>query len=399
MAKVVTDYRAVYAPHVWLEANAKFASDLLADVQSFEFEDDEKKPNEVTLIVNNPYNKYTDDPRFQEGVRFRTRWGYLGDFSDNYEVGIAKAAPVFPSPGTMPTLTMKAWDLRADMNRAASPTNYGAISSSSVAKKVAEKYKLETDIEESNDARKQMRVQPAGTTDIQYIMGLAGKLNWDCFIEGNILHFHKKKLDQTPVLTFHYFDDNTGTILEFKPDVKLQKPGKAKKGGSNTKDGKKASGSAGPNNGTVMGRYVVNATEAKFGGKVQTVPLQKPSPETDKNVNTAQAAGLKQKIDMSAVTATMKVVGTPRLKARTTIRIEGVGKTYSGNWRVASTKHKVDSKGYFTDVKLTRNGLNDGKKKADKTNDKTGGGGKNGPPQKVVEVNGVPATFGATKYK
>jgi hypothetical protein len=79
------------------------------------------------------------------------------------------------------------------------------------------------------------------------------------------------------------------------------------------------------------------------------------------------------KIDMKAVKASLTVAGTPRLVSKMMIRLENVGLTYSGNWRVVSTRHKIDSSGYVVEASLTRNALNKGKNedKNSKGNDKT----------------------------
>jgi len=410
MARPISSYRETVSPRVFLEADGEFAQDLLDDMQKFEFSDDEKKPNEVTLTINNPGFKYTDDKRFLEGVRFKVRWGFAGDFSGIFAVSISKAAPDFPKSGSMPTIIMKAWDIRADMGRISNPTNHGSVPSSRVAKNIAKRYNMDEDIEESNDARTKMRVQPAGTNDIQYLMSLASKLNWDCYIEGKTLHFHKKRLERDPVLTFRYFDDAVGTVMEFKPDVKLQKPSGVKKAGSNPKDAKGAGGSAGSNpaGDTALAKWRVNTNQAKFTELIRGTNVRSPggssstssTPENDKKVANIQAGAAKQKIDLSAVTATLKVIGTPRLLARTNIRMEGVGKAYSGNWRVSSTKHTITKDGYYVEAKLSRNALNKGKTAASKTNDKTGSGaGGDGGQKKVVEVSGTNASFGGTKFK
>lgn len=408
MTRPVDDYRTVESPRLWLEADGQFAQDLLDDLQKFEFEDDDTKPSEMTLTINNPGFKYTDDKRFSEGVRFRVRWGYPGDFSGVFAVVIVKASPSFPNGSSMPTITMKAWDMRSDMNRQANPVNHGSVASSQVAKNIAKRYNLDVDIEDSGDARSNMRVQPAGTTDIQYLMSLAVKLNWDCYIEGKTLHFHKKRLDANPVMTFRYYDDAVGTVMSFKPDVKLQKPGGVKKSGANTKDASKASGSAGSNPGdTALAKWRINTSQAKFDTLIRGTNVKNPggqalsssTAEKNKNVAGILANAAKQKIDMSAITASLEIIGTPRVMARTNIRIEGVGATYSGNWRVGGTHHTISKDGYFVELKLERNALNKGKKKADKTNDKGSRGGGAGGTQKVVSVNTPSASFGGSRFK
>ena len=234
----LTNYKSAVAPRFFIEADGVLAEDIASDIVKFEFDDDEKKPNELKLTVSNKGGKYTDDPRFAEGVTFRVRWGYAGDISPVYAVVIAKAKPKYPGAGQLPTIEMVAWDLQQEMNRHAHPKNWGKVSSSDIAKEIAKRYSLQAEVEESNDARSAMRTQAASVTDIQYLRSLADKLNWVCYLEDDRLHFHKKRLDAAPNLTFSYFNDAHGTLLEFTPEVKMGKPGKNKEAGAGTKDGK-----------------------------------------------------------------------------------------------------------------------------------------------------------------
>jgi len=389
MASVVRNYADVFAPRIFIEADGELAADIAVDIVKFEFEDDEKKPNELKLTVNNKAGKYTDDPRFAEGVTFRVRWGYANDLSPIYAVVIAKAKPKYPGPGQVPTIEMVAWGLEHAMNRSARPKNWGKVSSSDVAREIAKRYSLKYDGEESNDARAAARVQPANVSDIQYLQSLASLINWDCYISGDTLFFHKKLLNARPELTFSYFNDATGTLMEFTPDVKMGKPGDNKKTGADAKVGFAVAAASVPFGGLVAlggfnalsnvlsrsGKVGIAPKKGvfanvsynpfgKFGIPVGQSPIADPTPEKDKKTVQAHANAARQKIDMSAIEAGMKAIGTPRLQARKVIRIENVAKTYSGNWRVKNSKHSIDSSGYIVTAKLTRNALDKGKDKA-----------------------------------
>jgi phage protein D len=397
----VASYLDTYAPRFFVEADGKLAEDIAEDIVKFEYDDDEKKPNEIKLTINNMGGKYTDDPRFIQGVTFRVRWGYANDLSPVYGVVIAKAKPRYPAPGQVPTIEMVAWDIQYSMNREAHALHWGKVSSSDIARKIAERYSLEADIEESNDARESSaRVQPASVSDIQYLYSLATPLNWDCFIEGNRLHFHKKRLDAAPSLTFSYFNDPLGTLIEFTPEVSMGKPNNNKKAGADTKDGKGKDAKGDKESERKMGRFFTNMDVlhgqvgvapkndlfadkhynpfGKFGFYIEGGALTSPTPEKDTTIIQKHADAVTQKIDMSCVEASIKVIGSPKVKARAIIKLENVSKTYSGEWRVKSSKHAIDTTGYVVTAKLTRNALDKGKTKA-KTNDKPKNGDGNDP--------------------
>ncbi len=388
--KVISAYSQVYAPFILIEANDSLADDIDGALIKFEYSDDDKKPDQLTLTVENNGLDFVDDLRFREGTTFRLRWGYANDVSDLRTVKIVKAKPNFPAKG-VPTMTLMAWDLRVDMNKSSKAENHGAISSSAVAAKIAARLGFkDTDIEDSKDARKQARIQPLGTTDILYLQTLANALNWDLYISKDTLHFHHKRFEEAPQFEFTYFTDGTGTLIEFTPEVDMKNPAKAGTASANPKDAKAKTTT--PDNGPTMAnaqRYVV---ETNAGKKKGVGGVGVPTPETDKKVAGIGGDARKDKIDMTAVKAKMKVIGTPKLRSKMNVIISGVGRTYSGIWRVESTKHPISPTGeiYITEVGLTRNALNGPTgKKADKTNDKDVGDGKNKTKEVLVTQSGA----------
>lgn len=384
----------VLGPRFYLDASVNqgpstLAQDLVPYVTKFEYEDDEAKIDKLTLIVANPGLIWKDDPRWQEGARWRCRFGYLSDISDMKNVVISRARPHFPTSG-IPTIEMIAFNLQQDMNRRSNPYNFGAVSSSSIASTIAARYSLDTDIEQSQDARSQARVQPAGSTDIQYLMTLAQKLNWDCYIEGTTLHFHHKRYETPAALTFTYYTDQAGTLLEFEPDVNLHSPTGTGAAGTNTRTGQTGTGSG---NGTTATRLVgVDTTAGKLVPGVTTSPVgipgqtgvTLPSAESNQRVIDLHGMAVAQKVDMSAIKATATMTGSPQIRARTMIRIAGVDQQYCGNWRVAKSRHIIDIHGYKTTVHLRRDAGN----AKSSTQNQTGTGAGTPPPNTVgVDAN------------
>lgn len=393
MTNAIRGYNEVYQARFFLEAEGQLADDIARNVTSLSYSQDAKGADTLTIVVANPDFTFTDDPRFLAGIRYRVRWGYPGDFSETRNMIIAKAKPSFAKG--QPAVTMMAFDLRAEVNKKANPKNWGTRSSSDIAKEIAKRWGFTTKIEDSKDARSnQQRVQPAGTSDINYLLSLASKINYDCYIDDTVLHYHPKKYGDPPVVEFTYYTSGVGTVISFDPEVKMSKPQATGAAGANTKNAKphgvKGNDDAVPKladrsvlldrpQGTSM---VASASFAPKGAS-GTSPITHSTAEGDKKLITQQANALQQKIDMSAVKAKLVVIGCPRVKNKLNIRLNGVGKVYSGNWRVETCSHKFDAKGvYVTEMGLSRNALNAGKKKAaGHKNDKAGGaneGGGNG---------------------
>lgn len=387
--RAVSSYRTLYAPRFFLEADGELATDLIPYITSFEYEDDVAKISTLRITVLNPALRFADDPRFQSGVRFRFRFGYLDDISDIYSAVIAKAKPSFPQSG-IPTIQMVAFGIEKDMNLHANPMNHGAVSSSDVAKVIADRYKFDKqEIEDSKDARRQNRIQPAGVSDMQYIMSLAYKLNWACYVKSGVFHFHPRRYDKPAVLEYAYFTDETGTLLSFEPNVNMNQPPGSKTAGADTKKGEKKSAERTDD----KGRVVVYSDKSKLGGLIpngkvgaggangpqnQSGPQGKvgagitaASPEGDPQVMKIHATARSTRIDMEATTAVASMIGTPRVAANEMIRIVGVDQQYSGNWYVSKSKHAISpSGGYKTQATLSRDS---GKAKTPEQNKGTAG--------------------------
>jgi len=399
---VISRYTQVYAPRFSLEIDGENAADIARDVKQFSYSDDEDKSDELTLILVNKGLKYIDDPRFEEGITMRARWGYPGDVSEVMQCVLSKAKPGFPQNG-IPTMIVKGFDLSREMHRGGNPQNWGSVQSSDVARGIADRYSLNTDIEDSDDERSDSRIQAAGITDIQYLKQLADQINWDVYVEGSTLHFHPKRYDARPKFEFTYYSSKVGTLLDFNPNVKMTKQARTGKAGADTKSGessgsenKEGDSDGSPN--ASLGDFLIDTNSGEFSGRtkgsgsnsnqsrpnpaagepwsligntayfkmkaIEQQVLSLNSPEKSEKVRNKHSAAAQAKIDMNAVEASATMIGTPQLRAKQNITLKGVGKRYSGIWRVKKSTHTImpESNIYTVACTLTRNALSKGKK-------------------------------------
>lgn len=307
-------------------------------------------------------HKYVMDKRLHtHGVPMVFRWGYPGDFSDKFKTIITRAKPSFPKSG-MPMIESIAFDPRVVMAKMSSARNWGRVSSSSIAKRIADWYGFKQDIEESADNTKEAKVQPASSSDILFLLKLADKVNFACYIdEKNTLHYHSHRLGREPTLDFWYFSNNLSTILSFTPKVKMEKDS-PKKTGANAKTGKatpeapKTDAKGTPDN-SVNLHVAALRTGTHMKLRIDPKkPVGEPSTNTDAKAAEKFTAAAVQKIDMSAVTATATVIGTPRLRAYKMITLNGLGGIYSGKWYVVKVRHVIQPTGdiYVCDLDLSR---------------------------------------------
>lgn len=90
----------------------------------------------------------------------------------------------------------------------------------------------------------------------------------------------------------------------------------------------------------------------------------------DEELVKKKAAAVFTKKSDKAVTASASVIGSPRFRSRTNLRVEGVGRRFSAKWYVRDSTHSIrESNAYTVALKLKRGSLNDTqgpKKKAKK---------------------------------
>ena len=370
----VDSYAALAYPHYYLEADGELAQDLAENVLKFEYTERVDKPDILKLTIANVGHRFTADPRLSAGVRYRVRWGYPGDLSPTRLAVISKARPNFPQTG-VPVIEMVAFDLSLELHRGGHSQNWGEISSSEVARRVAARYNLKIDIVESDDARRQARVQGANTTDVLYLQKLAQVLNWAFYIENDTLHFHPHRYSQAAVLNFHYFSDSLSDLVTFQPEIDLSKPSATGQAGADTQKGKTAATDAKPDDAhgspdKKAGRYVIDTNRGtgelvtNFMRSPVTEALVEATPETNPKVVKKQALSRQGKIDMGAVKATLTVLGTPKLRAKSMISVSGVTRLYSGKWYVEEASHVIQptSPVYVVSCKINRNAASKGKK-------------------------------------
>lgn len=415
MPAPITSYTQILQPMVYVRVEGQKLHDLSQRIVSFDFTDNERKLDEMELVLRNDDFVLQDDLRFARGSRVSVRWGYPGgDVSDKRRMVITE---INHSVGQndLPVLTVRAFDLRRQMHRNCAPQDHGAVSSSVIAKKIARKYNLGTKyITESNDGRKQNRMQAANVTDIAFLTAIADKLHWDCYIEAGELHFHPKNLGAASSFTFTWNDSSTSTVLTFNSSLNLKK---FKKTGLNSTDPKKGESSNSEQeqgNDKSLGSHKVSIDtnygaaayfkeasefffdEARTSPSTMTVPdgeaVQANTCEADPKVTKLHAQAMREKIELRSVEADLTVIGTPKLRSRRNIRLKGVGKAYSGMWRVKSVRHTFNPQGtpvYSCSVELVRNALNIGTKKTktdNQQNDDTGATDTN-PKKQIINTN------------
>ncbi|MBP3848440.1 MAG: hypothetical protein J6D22_01710, partial [Pyramidobacter sp.] len=97
--------------------------------------------------------------------------------------------------------------------------------------------------------------------------------------------------------------------------------------------------------------------------------------DTPKSAAQASKAAV-QNAGRKAIKATAVTVGIPTLTAKSTVTIEGIGKKFSGRWRITKVRHSITASGYLCSLELTKGDINTANKGGKK---QSGGQGKAAP--------------------
>ena len=367
--------------------NQSLAQDITQEITSLVFTDNEEELDVLELCITNRHLQFVDDPLFQEGNTIVARFGYVGNLSPRKHAVIKDIDYYFPAHGD-PTMRIKAYDqgckLAGKDNQKVWQQPAPGIRYSDIAEQIARAHGLTPVV--TPTVGYHLRVVQSNQSDAALLQALATKARdregqgvsgYTFFVQDDELHFHPRALEQAPLLTLEYFTDSQGVLRTFQPSTQSQG---AKGAGVETKTigvdpRQKAVVSHQANNATTPERttlgqqtYLVDGNsgegrfEAQETGKIvpsyersegfHQEPLQEPAQDVAES--RFKAAELQQ------VEATAITLGSPLLRAKTNLAIQGVGRKFSGVYYCHSVRHSIGASGYACELKLKKNALGKG---------------------------------------
>jgi len=385
--------RRNHAPVLFLSINGEAANDILALTTSFVYEQNVGKAATTTWLLDNSDRSLPADPRLFSNVEWKYRYGYLDDLSPVITGVIRNVEPKYADDCT---LTITLYDHSLSLSKGSAGRNWGNVSSSDIAKRLAAKYGLKARVDDSKDKSKRAFVQPGSVNDLQYLRDLAADLDFEVFVDGSPpeLTFRKKDYDAQPERKLTFYTDPTefSYVQSFSPRIEslgAVSSGVAK-ASTTTNDPKKADVTSG---GTGLGGFASNysVVVTPGGGSVvvprldpkRGVTSAAPSGADAKRAATAKRA---QMLDR-ANEATSEHPLTPSIRMGTLYEWDGLDSVMNRKWYVKETKSTITGNQASTSVEWKRNASNKGAKKSDSANNKSAdnnkGAGKSSVERKV----------------
>lgn len=356
-------YANMFQHLVLLRVDGSDADDLLQLAGRVEIQESTRRLDEVKIDfpIYDPGVDFRDtlleDPRCQPGAEWDIRWGYIDDMASK-QVRVTHFQPEFGEDG-VPRMTLFLHSRGSVAARGARGYHWGNIATADIAWEIASRYGFDVDIEESSDRRSRGHgyTQPSNISDIQYLLSLAQRIHFVCYVDGNTLHYHRQRSDYAPVLELGWYAGQPSGILKsFNPTVKETRADSARAAGEPT-PGTTATSASSTDGGTETshGGHIINLYNLQvYAEEEEDEGATVATPESDPT-NRRRHAEARRRQQLERVNeGTIACLGTPRIRRDTNVLLFGVGRQLSGVWHVEESTHTLDLNGYSVDAKVKR---------------------------------------------
>jgi uncharacterized protein len=387
-----------YAPEFRIQVNGEdMPASVRATVTNVRYQDGQNGADQVTVGLANPELRWVQKhirglgfQPFPTGVKigpvsgpnaapegafdldnkFDLFLGYAPDPPEKFFEGeITGVEVTFPNGG-MPAMTLTAHDFLQRTTRGSVARGFGPLPDAIIATILsAEDFLLpvidpaiiaaSTGLAAVNfifggSGRKQV-AQQEGQTNFALLQSIAKSYDADFWVEGNILYLSRFLKEYTPRLTLTWGE----SLLEFSPRVSNvgQVAGVAMKFTlreipldfvvSVFWDFTRESLGISILPGAVAGKTKLGPSG--LGVTIVDRPIKSPADLAASAPEIIRK--LREKLNQR-LTGSGSAIGDPRIRAGAIIRLEGVGPDFSGDYRVKSATHTIDSGGYRTNFEV-----------------------------------------------
>jgi uncharacterized protein len=345
----------VLVPEVKVRVNGSDLSfDAASDIITVNVLEDVSAAGMFTLTVLNWDNKemrvtWIDDDQFKEGNAIEIDMGYRDHMKNIFKGEITGVEPQF-SHDRPPTLTVRGYDRRHRLMAKRQTRTYLKMRDSEIASQIAGNWSLTPNVTDSRVTLDY--VIQHNQSDFEFLAERARRIGYEMVVDNTTLLFRPRKNDGSPSITL----TRDIELLEF--GVRLTTMGQieevAVQGWSvKDKDGVVAKASVGDEHqmgGSASGPAATRRAFSGSGGTTVEVPVSSQA-EADQ-----LARGWFAEMALSYVEGDGLCIGDPDLHPGVLVKIEGLGRRFSGAYYVMSTEHSYrPGTGYRTAIGVRRN--------------------------------------------
>lgn len=250
---------------------------------------------------------------------------------------------------------VRGYDLSHRLTAGRRTQTFQNVKYSDIARQIASDASLQAEVDDSGGTVEHV-IQP-NQSDLDFLLGLARRIGFDCRVEGDTLKFKKPTESSSGPASGDISSEDpvqlvwSHNLLEFRARISaVAQVGNVKVRGWDP-----------ANKEAIIGQADVSATNAeltttaadladKVGGKTLVVVDQ---PVVSQEAADALARAKAEQVGSAAFEATALAVGSPALKAGVAVSITGVDQALEGKWSVSSTRHEFGLGSYRTVIECS----------------------------------------------
>ncbi len=261
--------------------------------------------------------------------------------------------PSFPSSG-VPSLTVQGYDSSFSLYKSVvkeGRTHDEEGSYQDIVRSIARDHNLkEGEIDQVTRPCERTTQNPR-ESDYAFLKKLADRIGFEFFVRNREVYFRKPNDDSEEVLTLKWGKE----LISFSPRMSTANVvSRVTVRGHNQRD---------PSN-PIIGEATLDDLEFREPGArmaaesagAEVEDFEHDLPVSSQEDASAQAAALLARANNSFIEGSCECIGTPSLRTGVNVRIEGVGKRFSGRYYVKSVRHSIGDGGYTTTFEVRRGG-------------------------------------------
>jgi phage protein D len=342
------------------------ADELYRDVLQVSIEESLHLPAMFSIVIHNSYlpasqrnppwrHPEKDRSLFEIGTRLRL--GVVSSTTEDRHFNEQSAAWLIEGEITAieahfnekseAPIIIRGYDLSHRLHRGRHNRSFLYQTDSEIAKEIAKEMKIKVAANFGNSNIAHEYVCQQNQTNMEFLRGRAAAIGYELFIQGDKLHFEKPKMDATLTLKWGV------SFTEFSTRVTSAEQVSSVEVRSWDYSKKKIISS------TATAEKVVTETGNKKGSNTSTKFDFSPPKITvvDRPVGTQKQAdvmaqALCDELGGEFVYADAKSDGSPLIRPRTVVNLQGMGEQFSGNYYITETRHVFEQRIYTTEFSV-----------------------------------------------
>jgi phage protein D len=320
--------------------------DATADLISASVHQDTALPGMFTIRLWNwdlvrPGMTWSDSPVFEPGVPVQIEMGYVGALRDVFNGEITGLELEYDAADA-PTVLVRGYDLRHRLMRGQLTRSFVKATDSAIARRIASERGLQPVVTETRVVFD--HVLQHNQTDLDFLAGRAALIGYELAVEDRTLYFRPRVRHRVATVTLHRED-----LISFHQRLTTmgQTSGVAVQGRDPAAPATQIRAVSGNDDPNARGAPAVRDDPVQAAYRLGTATTMRVL--ASRAEAGAIAAAHRDATDPWRITGSGSCIGRPDLRAGDLVRIEGMGRRFSGDYVVTAATHSVHpSTGYTT---------------------------------------------------